>query len=87
MQNRKQRQREKRREKRRLEGQLKTQARSVVNNTPISVCKELDKSFLNYAVNETRRELRNGDIEPEREALLKKAIDLSRKLNPIKKGA
>lgn len=82
---RRQRQREKRREKRRLMQALKKQNAAITERAPISKYKLLNQNFYNYAVNKTMSEIRNGNIESEREALLKKVVGLRTKLKPIKR--
>ncbi|SPF43904.1 hypothetical protein SBF1_2970003 [Candidatus Desulfosporosinus infrequens] len=76
MQDRRQQQREKRKEKRQLEHQLKAQAQKITNDIPVSIFDKIDKSFLDFAISETKCELRNGSIEPDREILLRRVIDL-----------
>ena len=85
MLNHKQRQRENRKAKRRLKHQLKALSEINKSDIPVSIYKEqLDKSFLDYAVSETWRELHSENIELDRKVVLKKVILLKDKLRPTK---
>jgi hypothetical protein len=82
---RRKRQREKRKEKRRLKRQLKIQNAAVKERCSIGEYKMLGKRFWDYAINSTKSEIKNGEIEPEREALLRNVISLRNKLNPTER--
>ncbi len=75
----KQRKRENRKRKRQLIHALKEQAKTQINETPLSDCIEINKPFIDYALQETRREIRNGEIETERIELLLKVMELKKK--------
>lgn len=87
MLNHKQRQRENRKAKRQLKQQLKMQGATVIDRSPVSEYKILDKRFSDYAVSKTKSDIRNGKIEPEREALLRKIVSLKNELNPSERRA
>lgn len=82
MQNHKQRQRENRKAKRQLKHQLKLFTENNCGTIPVSVFKSLDKDFFSFAINETKRELKNEIIDIDRKIILEKVILLKQKLNP-----
>lgn len=74
-------QRENRKKKRQLEGMLIEQARENPGSISVSIYKEkLDKSFYDYAINETRREINQKEVGSERIEILQKVIKLREKL-------
>ncbi len=74
------RKRENRRKKRQLKAQLREQG--ISEAVPLGLGIDLSTSFVNYAINETCREIRSGDICPERAILLQQVISTKKKINP-----
>lgn len=77
--------RENRRKKRQIRHQLIMQAKNNKGIAPVGKFVRLNKSFPEYVVSETKRELLNEMIATERAELLKKVIELKDKLNPKRK--
>jgi hypothetical protein len=77
-QNRKARQRTQRRENRQIKAVLTAQAYDYGNTAlPIFKNVNLDNSFRDYAIRETKREIREHEIDDYRKKVLEKAIHLS----------
>jgi Holliday junction resolvase RusA-like endonuclease len=73
-QTKRQRQRENRKQKRQLAAQLRQQAQHNPGSVPIGIDIELAVSFEKYTISETRRELRNSEIDSTRVGLIMEII-------------
>lgn len=74
--------RENRAKKRQLAAQLREQNTSKA--APLGLGINLSTNFMSYAINETIREIKSGDMSPERAPLLRQVISSKDKINPTK---
>jgi len=82
---RKERQRAQRKERRQLRGALIRHSLDNKGEVTVGEYRNLNTSFSNFAINETLQEIKDNEIETDRLAVLKKAVDLGRKITDFKK--
>jgi hypothetical protein len=71
-----------RKEKHQLRHALITQAKANQGEAPIGDFTDLNMSFGDYAIESTKREIKDGTIGTGRTELIEKVIDMKDKLNP-----
>jgi hypothetical protein len=77
-------QRAQRKEKRQIHAQLLSQSRNNKNGTPLSRNINLPNSFSNYAIRETKRDIRENSINDSRIPILERAMQLQKEIETKK---
>jgi len=75
------RQRVQRKEKAQIKAALTVQNQIVKNITPASDFKALNKSFYDFAIDETRHDIQDKTVEQHRVPTLEKAMELGTRIN------
>lgn len=80
------RQREQRRERRQTQAALMAQSHNFTNDNPVPTNISLSASFKEYAIRETRRDIREQAIDTNRIPVLERALKLANDIDTKKKG-